>query len=273
MTRARCRLHLLFSEREHGYDPDDASRFSEFIDLDGLSDLFADEKSVTKPALARESLIYPASKELTEKITAVYKKPYRYLESTRLPVKSSATELMREDGAEALKTYSPRHGATVSTETGTAYHLFLENVNFGKSAKEELARMKEEGIFTEEQLSLLDEAQLEKILALPCMKTLAGKRVYREQKFLCSLPALEIMGGDCADEIVFQGAIDALVEDENGFEIVDYKFSSRSDEELREHYAVQIKLYRKAVSRAMKVREESIRARLVNIMQGREIEM
>ena len=273
MTRARCRLHLLFSEREHSYDPEDAARFSEFFDLDGLSDLCADERVEKGPALERETLVYPAQEELTAKILGVYKKPYRYSESTRLPVKSSATELMREDGVEVQKVYIPRHGATVSTETGTAYHLFLEKVNFGAGAKEELARMKEEGVFREEQLALLDENQLEKILALPCMKALAGKRVYREQKFLCALPAFEIMGGDSADEIVFQGAIDALVEDENGFEIVDYKFSSRSDEELKEHYALQIKLYRKAVSRAMKVGEETVRARIINIMQGREIEM
>ena len=273
MTRARCRLHLLFSEREHSYEPDEAARFSQFIDLDGLADLFTETRSERAPALTREPLVYPAKEELTAKILAVYQKPYRYLESTKLPVKSSATELMREEPMEAPKVYSPRHGATVSTETGTAYHLFLENVNFGRGAKEELARMKEEGVFTEEQLALLDEEQLEKILALPCMKALAGKRVYREQKFLCSLPASEIMNVESGDEIVFQGAIDALVEDENGYEIVDYKFSSRSDAELKEHYAVQIRLYRKAVSLAMKVREESIRARLVNIMQGREIEM
>ena len=273
MTRARCRLHLLFSEREHVYEPDDASRFSEFIDLDALSDLFTERRIEERPALEREALVYPAKEELTAKILAVYEKPYRYFESTLLPVKSSATELMREEPTEAPKAPSPRHGATISTETGSAYHLFLENVNFERGAREELARMKEEGVFTEEQLALLDENQLEKILALPCMKELAGKRIYREQKFLCSLPASEIMGGECDDEIVFQGAIDALVEDENGYEIVDYKFSSRSDSELKEHYAVQIKLYRKAVSRAMNVREETIRARLVNIMQGREIEM
>ncbi|MDE6677388.1 MAG: PD-(D/E)XK nuclease family protein, partial [Clostridia bacterium] len=156
---------------------------------------------------------------------------------------------------------------------GSGYPAFLVNVDFGADAGEELKRMKEKGLLGEELLALLDETKLKEILEISCLKALKGKRTYREQTFLVKLPASETFGGKAEDEIVFQGAIDLLAEDENGYTIIDYKFSSHDDERIRNDYAPQIKLYRKAVSRALKIDENTIRARIVNIALGREIEM
>ena len=78
---------------------------------------------------------------------------------------------------------------------------------------------------------------------------------------------------DAADEIVFQGAIDLLCEDDQGYLIIDYKYSALSDAALKEKYGVQIALYKKAVARVMRVDERTIRARIVNIARCREIEM
>ena len=95
----------------------------------------------------------------------------------------------------------------------------------------------------------------------------------REQTFLVNIPADEILDTSSRDEIVFQGAIDLLAEDEDGYTVIDYKYSSRSDEQIRADYAPQIKLYKKAVARICKVDEKTVRAKIVNIALGREIEM
>ena len=268
MTRARYRLHMLFKSRENG-SPDDANCFADFIDLNALSDYFTEADALPQ-AEARRALAARPDEELKKKILSLYRQPYPYAEETKLPVKSSATELLHAEEAEEQKSFS---GKGFGVEEGVAYHAFLQHVRFGEDVARELDRMARSGELTQEQLALLDKKQLEKILSIPTLASLKGKTLRREQTFLLSLPAWEMNGGSVQDEIIYQGAIDLLVEDENGFTVIDYKYSGRSDASIRERYAVQIKLYRKAVARMMRVREESVRARIVNIALGREIEM
>lgn len=271
MTRARCRLHLMFEGREGAVSPAYAKRFSDFFDFHACADYFTAESEAELPPLERKALVYRCDGDIAEKILSVYRKPYAYEESSRLRVKSSATELMRESEEKRYLRGSVSESGTA--EEGIAYHAFLQYCEFGKEGGEQLARMTERGLITPEQARLLDAAKLNKILRIPCLAALAGKRLRREQKFLVSLPACEMLGGGVRDEIVFQGAIDLLCEDEDGYTVIDYKYSSLAEEDLREKYAVQIRLYRKAVAQAMRVDEKKVRARIVNIMQGREIVM
>lgn len=80
-------------------------------------------------------------------------------------------------------------------------------------------------------------------------------------------------GGAPDDEVIFQGAIDLLVCRSDGYEVIDYKYSVLSDAELVRKYAVQIRLYRKAVARVTGAEESAVRARIVNIARRREIAM
>ena len=108
---------------------------------------------------------------------------------------------------------------------------------------------------------------------MPCFRGIAEKSKWREQKFLLSVPANEIASyrTEARDEIVFQGAIDLLYFDGNGYTVVDYKYSALSGEALKEKYASQIGLYRKAVAKGKRVDEEKVRASIVNIRRLEEI--
>lgn len=266
MTRAQYRLHMLFAGKEPA-PPQFATRFSDFIDLNETADYFT-EGGTLPPPERRSALAGKPDQELTERILSNFAVPYQYAAATAAPVKSSATALMREEESEETVRFA---GKGFGKEEGIAYHLFLQNVQFGRGAEEEFARMQQAGILSEEQAALIDVAQLKKILAIPCLAALEGKRLLREQTFLVSLPACEMGVAACDDEMIFQGAIDLLVEDENGYTVIDYKYSGREEAEIVEKYAVQIKLYKKAVARTLRVREESVRARIVNIASGREI--
>ena len=186
-----------------------------------------------------------------------------------MPLKSSATALMH--GSEEARPHFEGKGHSV--EEGLAYHAFLQHVRFGAAAEEELARQVAEGELTEEQAALLDIEKLNKILAMPSLRALTAKKLYREQKFLLLAPARDFIEGGTDDEVVLQGAIDLLVEEEGGFTVLDYKFSARGDEALRDDYALQIAMYRRAVAETFSVEESSIRARILNIALCREIEM
>lgn len=264
MTRAIYRLHLIFTPAESNL-PAYANRLCDFIPSD-ICDDYAVDFTPTEGAISRRAFAGGEDREAVEKILSVYRVPYRHQDAVLLPAKSSATEILRseEHGGEKMKT-----GHTV--EEGLAYHAFLQHAVFGEDGGEELDRMERENLLPPEQLALIDRETAKRILALPCLRALKGKRTWREQTFLIRLPACDVYPTQEKDEVLFQGAIDLLVEDETGFTVVDYKYSSRPDDALKETYAPQIRLYKKAVACTMGVEEGTVKAVIVNIAQGREI--
>ena len=212
----------------------------------------------------------------------VYRAPYAFEGSTRLRVKSSATDLLRAQkgrllpkttaGMSFLDEDEPFDGET-SIEAGIAHHIFLQHVRYGADAGEELERMLREGVLTQQQAALLDKGALGQILAIPCLAELGRKKVLREQTFLMRLPASQMTPGAPDDEVIFQGAIDLLVPGEGSCEVIDYKYSVLPDGALAQKYAVQISLYKKAAARVLGLEESAVRARIVNIARCREIVM
>ena len=292
MTRARCRLHMVFSdgpckyqsaeeEMEH-YSVPDAKSLADLIPRLSLHAEKGTAEEAGEPAATSAPLYRPAA-ELVEKIREAAR-PYAHAESTLIPVKDSASGLLgrktppmyREGEEEEVDTMSEMStedagmGGGYSTEVGTAYHAFLEHAEFGADADAEFERMR--GILPPEQLALLDPARVRAILNMPLLKGLAGKKTYREQRFLARFPAREFAssyGAATDDEVMYQGAIDLLVDEGDGrYSVIDYKFSSLSAEKLLRHYAVQLKLYRMTVARVMKCELSQVGVYLVNIAQG-----
>lgn len=272
MTRAMYRLHLFFGDCPRAPAPRFAKRFSDFFDFSALSRLFCEDGEILPDAAERPAMESRADEKLEAAITAVLCRDYPAKESCALPVKSSATELMQRMRP-AMHYGEKTGGLTPTADTGTAYHLFLQYVDFSKDAATEYGRMCEAGILTPESARLLDKEKLAEILDMPCFRSLAGKTLLREQQFLVSLPAEEIFNAGGGDEVVFQGAIDLLAEGADGTTIIDYKFSSHDDARIRRDYAAQINLYKKAVARIRKIEERTVKAIIVNILQCREIEM
>ena len=274
MTRARDRLHLVFTGKEHALSPRFAKRFSDFIDFAACADLFTEEEELSPP-LARAPIAAAADEREIARIAAVYQRPYPFEASTRMPVKSSATALMHTAEVAEEPAEEPAHfeGRGHSVEEGLAYHAFLEHVRFGADAEEELARMREAGELSEEQAALLDVQKLRKILAMPSLCGLSAKKLYREQKFLLLAPARDFIEGGTDDEVVLQGAIDLLVQEGDTFTVLDYKFSARDDEAIKKSYALQIAMYKRAVAENFSVDESRVTARILNIALCREIQM
>ena len=283
MTRARYRLHILFREGSDGaLSPAFARCFADFFDFSALADLVAPQAEEGAPPISRRALAGKPDPAAVARILAVYRKPYAHAASVPLPVKSSATQLMeqfstthvRDDAQEDRHALLvPEEDTATSREEGIAYHAFLQHARFGCGGAEELARMAKEGVLPQETLALLKEDRLSRIMALPALAALAGRRVWREQTFLLELPARELMQTEAEDAVVFQGAIDLVAEEEEGYLVIDYKYSSLSDDALRQKYAVQIALYKKAVARVMRVEASAVRACILNIARCRVIRM
>lgn len=199
-------------------------------------------------------------------------------------------------------------GSGRAIEEGIAYHAFLENFDFSLLYDErggfiddealksviasELARMNAQKALSDESFALLSEKQLFAVLKNPAFAGLWGMRLYRERQFLAGLTANEVLalrsafGGELGETefeahplgdgetVLFQGAIDLLaVSDEGDVRVIDYKYSVGDAEYLKNHYALQLALYRKVTARIMKLPLEKIRCTIVNIYRGFEVEM
>lgn len=277
-TRAMCRLHIMAQEVTpfNPLDLTDASCYSQFFDLSAYSPEIMPEFS-DKPKEEKATLISSPDIDLKKKIEERFMREYVRANSVNLPVKSSASAILRlseEDSAFRPHELFSGEGET-GTERGTAYHRFLELCDF--SVKDvagicaELDKFTVDGRISAGQRELLKADELAEILNMPVFRELEGARLYREREFLCRLPANEILQTEADDGILVQGAIDLLAETKDGYRIIDYKYSHKSDAQLIEAYSRQLALYKKAVALIMRVDESSIKTAIVNIFSRRQI--
>ena len=280
LTRAKSALHLVFSE-EKPFSPEraaEASCFADFVDLTAFRDCYAPVfGGRLEPPAERVFTAGEADEAARDAVRAMYRAPYPHAAALGLPVKTSPSQLLRErrEGAAAVpaaegETDADRRAAEefytspADAATGTAYHAFLENVDFSAPPAEEIARVRAQ--LPPEQAALLDDAHLASILAMPVFASLRGAALRREQPFLLGLPASRLYPGASEDTVLVQGVIDLLAVRGEEAVVVDYKYSSHSEEQLKQDYAAQVDLYVAAASQWPGVRRVS--AYLVNILRG-----
>ena len=305
LTRAKYGLHMLFTEPAPMPDVKYAHSFAEFTDFSVWQQYVVEDYLYDMPKQERTALVFRPDEKLAGEIKEAFLWKYDFEGAENLPVKSSATGLMR--ACEQALNVETQEGVFEKTfdddetktgkEIGVAYHAFLEDLDFGllydergafvgkdrlrEILTEACQKAKDEGRYA---VNLLSEEKLLEILSNPVFKQLQGKRLYKEQKFLVALPVGETFAKvenvpagwlENQDEtVIFQGAIDLLAVGEDGeVQIIDYKFSKGSAEYLATHYASQLKLYRKATAKILGIEEEKIRCTIVNINQGFQVEM
>lgn len=77
-------------------------------------------------------------------------------------------------------------------------------------------------------------------------------KLHKEAEFEMYVPYCELVESGIQDKVLVQGVVDLIIERENDIDIVDYKFSSLKVDALKEKYAEQLALYKKAVESAFK---------------------
>ncbi len=270
VTRAKSNLHLIF-EKEQPFDAANVSAAgscADFVDFEKFRDLYAPAfgKEIALPA-ERVLTAEGADEEAKRAVLRRYRVPYAHAESTKLPVKTSASALMkmRAEEEDFDRTEEEFYESAADAATGTAYHAFLERADFSAPPKQEAARicaaMREEGMG-----EAVDEKKGADILSMPLFASLSGHTLYRERKFLLSVPACEITDSASKDEILLQGVIDLMAIRGDECVIVDYKYSSHGEKRLLADYAQQLKIYACAAKRIPKVKK--VTAYIVNILRG-----
>lgn len=307
LTRAKHTLHMLFEAPTPLADVKYARSFAEFTDFSVWEKYVVEDEFFEVPKQERQALAFLPDEALVRGIIQAFTWEYPYTGYENLPVKSSATQLISgeflpsggvDKGYGAIKENDETEeengeGRQRAVETGLAYHAFLEKFDFSrlyggdglpveKSAlREAIADALEK--CGAETVVLLDLEKLVGILSNPVFYELRGMRLYKERQFLASLPVRdtyakkqgipsELAQRQDDEEMIFQGAIDLLAVGEE-VRIIDYKYSNRSAEDLKEHYKPQLDLYRLATAKSMRIPPETVRCTIVNIRRGFQVDV
>jgi ATP-dependent helicase/nuclease subunit A len=308
LTRAKDTLHLLFKKSTPLPDVKYAKSFTDFTDFSVWEQYIVKDDIFDVPKQERMPLVFNPDEELAKRIMDAFTWQYPHTGYENLPVKSSATQLM--DG-EFAPEYSPTVAAPLTpdeeTETkeyeetgatgkekGVAYHAFLEYTDFSKLLNgnvradnekvkelvdETLARLQKDGTI---DVSLLSKETCAKILSGDVFYRLQDKTLYKEQQFLVKLPVKDTYAKYCkeyaaltkdGEEMLFQGAIDLLAVGNDEAWVVDYKYSVKDADGLREKYLPQLALYRQATAKILQLPIEKIHACIVNIYHGFQVDI
>lgn len=263
MTRAECKLYLVTSEPVQ--DNDDftsilfANKFSDFIKTKYFDKRIVAEKAeIGDGEDVREVYISKDRPALTDLIRKNLSFIYPYEEDVNLPVKRAVTSLAEDattDDDEMTEIRLPVD--KTARERGIAYHAFLQHADsFYEDAGVLLEKIKTEKKLTDEQLALLSVEKLRKILSSPLFGEIKGYKLYKEQPFIAQMAANEISDTKANGDVLVQGIVDLLAVKGDKAIIVDYKYSEKNVTRLKETYAYQLALYKKAVEKTLKLKVE-----------------
>ncbi len=305
LTRAKYALHLVFEEKNIFPDVRYARSFADFTDFSVWEEYIEKDEPFDLPKQERQAIVFRPDETLVQEIIRAFRWEYPFAGFENLPVKSSATQLiagenlhvetsawdertMGENEAEIAIEQETLRSET-SVEKGLAYHAFLENFDFSRLFKSNGERIERvaleelvEELWQETDSSLLEKQKLVEILSIPVFSELYGKRLYKERQFLVSLPVRDTYSGYSdgkmhaapeTEQTLFQGAIDLLAIGEDDAWIIDYKYSTRTPSSIKEHYRVQLALYRRATAKILGLPLEKVRASIVNIYSGYQVEV
>lgn len=274
-TRAMCNLYILAKEQKpfNEISANYARSYSGMFDMEKFTPEPREPQEIER---AVRGEIAEADKSTETAIKRVFMRGYTHTNSINLPVKSSASAILKRDKEDKVydkQLFSGEEETT--TSRGSAYHRFLELCDFSikdrAGIESELAAFLSSGKMTVQEAELLNADELCGILNMPVFENLAAAQLYREQEFLCRLPASVLFDTSAQDFILVQGAIDLMAVTKDGVQIIDYKYSGKSDEKLAETYRKQLNLYKAAAAKIAGVDESTIKTVLVNIKAKRQI--
>lgn len=216
-----------------------------------------------------------------EECLTYFDKPYAYAEATVTPVKYTVTALnniayesktekkdkektvnyknliedfveeMREDGEydSDIRLYA---------DEGIAYHRVMECIDFDcytvKDVQNSIDGMVEKRLLTPEQRDFVNPALILDCLDSPVISLARKHTHYREKQFMLNIPADEITDTSLKDTVLLQGTVDLFIAGREKGEqnvLVDFKFSKKSDEEIKKRYSKQLELYAMAIEECM----------------------
>ena len=185
---------------------------------------------------------------------------YKYEALSGVLMKRAASEVDkgfvdREYFASSAPSFLSEGGLT-GAQRGIATHTFMQFADYERASRDvrgEIGRLREKGVITDLQAEGINISAVEKFFeSTLAVRMLASDCIMREKKFTVEVPINEIYEGtdEFADEkVMIQGIADCAFVEDGQLVVVDYKTDRlTSEEEFREKYSSQVRLYRRALS-------------------------
>ena len=259
MTRAKNKLYVTGSisrESNTFKDIDESDSFAEWI----IKALGLDI-SIGEVASAQDTTLDKRLDICDEAIKSAILDNFAYIypheRATITPLKHTATGLSKSmvDDEEYSVPQVVEDVHKYDVDIGNLYHKIMQHISLDITDLEvesELDTLVVNGVIAVEERARVDISIVLRALHTPTIREAVsrGAKVHTERSFISKLSGTEV-GLEVDDEILVQGVIDLLLVEEDGFSIVDYKFSRASSDILRDRYSRQIDVYRLSTERIL----------------------
>lgn len=280
LSRAKCVLYVVSKTAPDDNYNKDVTGAKKQIDLFLKRHLKCTEIPVselleeTERAERRKFILQKSDEAFKEKILKYLNYSYPFEKDTTLSLKRTVTAIAKsyatcDEEPEPDDFVKPVFDSS-DTLTGTAYHKFLQLIDFDKIDDNGLIDRLLIENFTEEERSLVDVESVKRILSLDIFSEIKDYKLYKEQPFIVSLPPA-LAGETGTEDILLQGVIDLLCIKGDQAVIVDYKHSGKSKVELRETYRKQLDLYAYATEKSLS--KKVVKKVLVNLKTAEQTEV
>ncbi|WP_449539395.1 helicase-exonuclease AddAB subunit AddA [Ferdinandcohnia sp. Marseille-Q9671] len=232
-------------------------------------------------AAMKEGRPIPVSSDVSEEITLRLNWSYPFKSAANKRSKQSVSEIKRQRenkdehsdtaflpkfrAASADRPRFMQQKSLTAAERGTAMHMVMQHVSLTdsineESVREQIQRMVHNELITQEQADVIDVTNIVGFFGTDIAKRmLASEDIRREVPFSVAIPAQQAYADwsdDQQENVLIQGVIDCIFEDEKGIVLIDYKTDTitgkfedfeEAKPVLEERYRVQLELYSKAI--------------------------
>ena len=268
-TRAKYSLHLTYKcskdSRRNRFVG--AERFIHYIPKNLPASVWDKEtlEFYATTTEKRKVLVGKASEEEAEKMKKNFGFGYGFLTDVTLPLKTSVTEINKQ--GVVIKAAALVEEAVTDNEKGNVAHKVLELFDF--TSGEEFYSQVEKMPIDKGDLEKIDLTKIKSAITGAPFSELKRKDIYKEQPFIVSAPASEVLGANSKENVLVQGIIDLLVIDGDTAKVIDYKYSKHGGKVLKERYKKQLDFYARAVGEVLgKTVTEKI---IVNLLSGERV--
>lgn len=281
MTRAKCALHIVGSVNDKQLKgitkmPSNAGNHLDWIvaalyekfgdDLwnvhtDKLHTKVVDENTPLEQTQTLEGKLCKQSDD-AKTVAKMMQYAYPYALETEMPVKLVSSALDKEyieknaDDTQTEKRENPKeHIINVNNNRayiGTAYHKVLEEADLHADYDQidrVIDTLVQNAVIDPQIAQKLDKSLIYAALNDQKLTRLAdGGQIYKEIPFMTYAPYNQIAADKWfSDNVMLQGVIDLLIRLPNKAIVVDYKYTTKNEQQIVDSYKMQLNSYRLAV--------------------------
>ena len=225
-----------------------------------------------------------------EKIEKLLNWKYGYISSTKIPSKTSITEIKQKnqdiDTQEKsyivpMPIFLKETKKLSASQKGSAMHLFLQKLDFkknytNKDIRDEIEKMVANQILTKMEAESISIEKVEKFLSSKLVEEMKNaKEIYKETPFYMNLTAREALLENVDEKILIQGIIDLFyVKQDGDIVLVDYKtdyLKNGEEDELVKKHKLQLQLYKRAIEESVK--KKVAKVYIYSVYLGKVIEV